>query len=86
MLGITGADLVSEDETEYLSLFDTAETPTVKRGERIEHALDEIRGKYGKSAVTRAAVMKKDLGIGEESKWNHTGKNCILTQKHAVRM
>jgi hypothetical protein len=64
-LTITGENLVPADEAELgqLSLFDEPSAPNTERAERLEHALDHIRERYGSKAVIPANILKNDLGI-----------------------
>jgi DNA polymerase-4 len=64
-LTITGENLVPADEAELgqLSLFDEPSAPSNERAERLEHALDSIRERYGSKAVIPANILKNDLGI-----------------------
>jgi len=58
LLGIRTAKLVDEDEPEQLNLFDMeAEKPKDEKHQRLEKALDEIKGKYGEDAVKRGALL-----------------------------
>ena len=65
MLSITGSNLVPADETgEQLSLFEN-HSESLEKQEHLESALDAIRGKYGKNAVSIAGVLKNDIGLDE---------------------
>lgn len=67
MLTITAQKLVLPDEGgEQLSLFENAQsTESVKRRERLEKAMDQIRDKYGFDSVSPGSVIGNDLGIHE---------------------
>jgi DNA polymerase-4 len=67
-LTITGENLVPADEAEVgqLSLFDEPSVPSNERAERLEHALDSIRERYGSKAVIPANILKNDLGIRDK--------------------
>lgn len=68
-LTITGQNLVDEDDvTEQLSLFEAEAAPKREKLEKLEHAMDAIRDKYGDRAITFTSAVKGDLGLGEESK------------------
>ncbi len=62
LLTITAINLTGEDEAEQLSLFDT-DAESREKGESIERAMDDIRKKFGDSAVTFGSVLDNDLGI-----------------------
>lgn len=71
MLTITALSLVEADAAvEQLSLFD-GEKGVVARAkqEKLEAAMDRIRGRYGHGAIGMAGVLGNDLGIadGDES-------------------
>ncbi|NLB29593.1 MAG: DNA polymerase IV [Clostridiales bacterium] len=59
LLGITGINLVPEDEGEQTSLFGDIES-TQKR-ESLARAVDTVRDKYGKDAVGPATLLGSDL-------------------------
>ena len=67
MLAVTAENLVPANETEtaQLSLFDESPSDACERTEKLELALDLIRGKFGGYAVKRAAILGNDLGIME---------------------
>lgn len=61
LLGIRSSRLAGEEEPEQLSLFDLScggetEKQKDKKLERLDKALDKIRGKYGESAVMRGKI------------------------------
>ncbi len=62
LLTITAINLTDETEAEQLSLFDT-DTESREKGESIERTMDDIRKKFGDSAVTFGSVLDNDLGI-----------------------
>lgn len=62
LLTITAINLTDESESEQLSLFD-ADTESREKGESIERTMDDIRKKFGDSAVTFGSVLDNDLGI-----------------------
>lgn len=62
LLTITAINLTDESESEQLSLFDT-DTESREKGESIERTMDDIRRKFGDSAVTFGSVLDNDLGI-----------------------
>ena len=64
MLTVTAMNLVSGDAGEQLGLFDDERDRRHERRERLEFAVDDIRGRFGSGAVFRGAVLGNDLGIG----------------------
>jgi DNA polymerase IV len=57
LIGITLANLDDADAVQ-------AELPFERQpGERLDHALDEVKSKFGRDAVTRAVLLGKDQGI-----------------------
>ncbi len=54
MLTVTALSLVNEDSDFQISLFDTEDT---KKHEKVDHAMDLIKQKYGKNSVFRAGTM-----------------------------
>jgi DNA polymerase-4 len=64
MLTITGGNLVPEDQSfEQLSLFAKPDAQDLKKQEYLERTLDRIREKFGRDSVSRAGILKNDLGI-----------------------
>ena len=69
MLTITGGNLVPEDQSfEQLSLFAKPDAPDLKKQEYLEQTLDRIREKFGRDSVSRAGILKNDLGIRTSEK------------------
>lgn len=67
MITITGMNLISGDSGggEQLSLFsDKDQAVSREKRERLETAMDKIRGRYGRGIITPAGVIGNDLGIG----------------------
>ena len=75
LLGIRTSKLTDEDEPEQLSIFDipleskTQEAERRKRErkaklEKLNLAMDEIRGRYGKDAIVRGSMMRRDTEVG----------------------
>ena len=62
MLTITAIGLTDEQEAEQLSLFAT-EQKDREKSETIERTLDNIRRKYGGSAITFGGIINNDIGI-----------------------
>jgi DNA polymerase IV len=65
MLTITGLNLVSENDTEQLSFLGEEVDGRREKIERIEHAVDSIRGKYGRSSIAYGSNINNDIGIGD---------------------
>lgn len=64
MLSVTGTGLVDADgAAEQLSLFGEGGAGDRERQEKLECAMDRIRDKYGKSAISKAGTIKNDIGI-----------------------
>ncbi|MDR2647431.1 MAG: DNA polymerase IV [Oscillospiraceae bacterium] len=62
LIGITAQNLVQESaRLEQLSLFETRDDDV--RTERLEKAVDQIRGKYGCHSIQPAVILGNDLGI-----------------------
>jgi DNA polymerase-4 len=57
LIGITLANLDDADAIQAELPFDR------QPGERLDHALDEVKSKFGRDAVTRAVLLGKDQGI-----------------------
>ena len=72
MLSITGANLVGDGEDtiqEQMSLFDPpGGREEEEKQENLETALDEIRTKFGREAVSFGSVIHNDLGIRDHKK------------------
>ncbi|RPF48043.1 DNA polymerase-4 [Hydrogenoanaerobacterium saccharovorans] len=66
MLTVTAANLVPQGSSEQLSLFNAQEKPKRERQDKLEHTMDHIRGKFGRSAIGTAALLGSDLGIKNE--------------------
>ena len=73
MLTVTGSGIVPEDTAgEQLSLFEPASS--VEKREKQEHletALDSIRDKFGRDALSFGSVLHNDLGIGKYGNQKH---------------
>jgi DNA polymerase-4 len=63
MLTITGQNLTTGDG-EQLSMFAGTADASHRKRERIERAVDKIRGKYGRDAISLAASIREDIGVG----------------------
>jgi DNA polymerase-4 len=70
MLTVSASGLTVGEEGDQLSLFDGERTARHERDERIEHAVDGIRHRFGPAALVRGAVLGNDIGIrgGESAK------------------
>lgn len=62
MLTITGIGLVDENEAEQLSIF-CMDNKNREKSEQVGRALDNIRQKYGESAITFGTIINNDIGI-----------------------
>lgn len=62
MLTITGINLTDNVKQEQLSLFD-GDIDAKDRLEKVEFTMDEVRKKYGSTAIGFASVINNDLGI-----------------------
>ncbi|MEM1484655.1 DNA polymerase IV [Oscillospiraceae bacterium PP1C4] len=67
MLTITGLNLVEENQAvEQLTLFGGADHQQKReKQEKLEAAMDSIRGKFGHGSIGLAGTIKNDLGIDE---------------------
>lgn len=63
MLTVTAMNLLSGEDGSQLGLFDDERDRRHARNERLETAVDGIRGRFGAGAVFRGAVLGNDLGI-----------------------
>lgn len=66
MIAVTGANLVPTGEDEQLSFFTTAENPKRERQDKLEHAMDAIRGRYGKASILAASSIDNSIGLSDE--------------------
>jgi DNA polymerase-4 len=68
MLAVTAESLLPAGEADFgqLSLFEEPRTVNRERAEKLELAVDKIRGKYGGHAIQRAAILGNDLGISDK--------------------
>lgn len=62
MLTVTAMNLSDGKQAQQLSLFET-ETKRDEKRERLEHSLDSIRKKYGRSCIASGSVIKNDIGL-----------------------
>lgn len=60
-LTVTAIDLEKEKRVAQLSLFETKSTEKHEKNEKLQAAIDRIRGKYGNSSVKSATVMTSTL-------------------------
>lgn len=63
MLTVTALSITDEPFAVQQSFFEDAPQPNLKR-EQLEHSLDAIRQKYGRSAIAPGSILKSDLGLG----------------------
>ena len=80
LLTITGINLCDEDESEQLSLFDmsgeinsadasdTGQIQNRENAEKMERTMDDIRAKFGGSAITFGRVLKNNIGLQDKKK------------------
>lgn len=80
LLTITGINLCDEDESEQISLFDITgginagnatdsnRTQSRENSEKMERTMDDIRAKFGGSAITFGRVLKNDIGLEHKKK------------------
>lgn len=67
MLTITAMNLVDKDQTyEQTSLFGGEDSLRKDKREKLEAAVDKIREKYGRGAISLGSILKNDLGIDDE--------------------
>ena len=64
MLTVTAMNLVPEGASEQLSFFGEEDRGRRAKIEKIEHAVDSIRGRFGKSAISMGLNKRTDIGIG----------------------
>lgn len=62
LITVTCINLSDEDESIQLSMFGKSAADD-KKGEDINKAVDEIRGKFGSSAITFGSIINNDIGI-----------------------
>ena len=63
MLTVTAASLTDENEATFQTdIFDEGEEKR-KKFESLEKTIDKIRGKHGRSIISRAGVISNDIGI-----------------------
>lgn len=65
MLTITGMNLVPENEAEQISFFGEETDRQRKKNERIEHVMDSIRSRYGRSSISLGINTNDEIGISE---------------------
>ncbi len=63
MLTVTAMNLVLGEGGEQIGLFDGERDRRHEKAERIEVAVDGIRGRFGEGSLIRGAVLGNDLGI-----------------------
>ena len=66
MLTVTAIHLTGQDTGYQTNLFAPDAAEKNEKQEKLEAAMDAIRGKYGKGAVRWGRTMKNDLGIDED--------------------
>ncbi len=63
LLTITAINLTDEDEAEQLSMFSQFNADSRDKNQSMEKAIDQIRSKFGDSAITFGRVINNDIGI-----------------------
>lgn len=63
LLTITAINLTDEDEAEQLSMFSQLNADSRYKNQSMEKAIDQIRSKFGDSAITFGRVINNDIGI-----------------------
>jgi DNA polymerase-4 len=71
MLTITGQNLTTGQE-EQITMFGGDRDAAHQKRERIEQAVDRIRGKYGRDAISLAVSFRDDIGIGPTPDHDHS--------------
>jgi len=67
-LGLTGQNLVPEEDAgEQLDLFAPQTAPQGEKREKVERAMDDIRRRFGKDAITSALILHENIDRPEES-------------------
>ncbi|MDR0397377.1 MAG: DNA polymerase IV [Oscillospiraceae bacterium] len=77
-LTITAENLVRADQcpqAEQLSLLDDPTQPKTDRAERLEKAIDDIRGRFGEYALQPAIIIGSDIGVWEAEPRGDTPKS-----------
>ena len=62
MLTVTAINLVDENESEQLSIFDTGGQRR-KEAESLERTVDEIRRRFGDNSIDFGNIIGNDIGI-----------------------
>ena len=62
LITVTAINLCDENQAQQLSLFADENINTDKE-ERAERAMDDIREKFGDSAISFGSVIKNDIGV-----------------------
>ncbi len=60
-LTVTAIDLEKEKRVAQMSMFDTANDTNHEKSEKLQAAIDKIRGKYGNSSLQSATVVGSDM-------------------------
>lgn len=63
LLTITAINLTDEDEAEQLNMFSQLNADSRYKNQSMEKAIDQIRSKFGDSAITFGRVINNDIGI-----------------------
>ena len=62
LITVTAINLCDENQAQQLSLF-AEENINTDKEERAERAMDDIREKFGNSAISFGSVIKNDIGV-----------------------
>ena len=74
MLTVSAMNLIhAEEAVEQMTLFDEGEDEKREKRGRLESTVDEIRRRFGSTAVTSGSVIGNDLGIKDGSKEDKFG-------------
>lgn len=83
LLGVSTGRLVEKSAPEQLSLFNEDKVKKQEKLERLDKAIDEIRGRYGVDSIKRAAFVKTSMDhvAGKHLRAQDTGKRMKLQEK-----
>ncbi|MFR6257849.1 MAG: DNA polymerase IV [Anaerovoracaceae bacterium] len=76
MLTVTAINLCNENQAMQLSLF-SSEDVFSEKGEKIERTMDDIREKFGNSAITFGRIIGNDIGVDS--------KNPLIKDENNIR-
>lgn len=82
-LTVTAMNLIGEDEGgEQIGFFDSESDRQRERSTRLEGTLDQIRGRYGKAAISSGAILSSDFGVAPRPKEKKTPKDTPKNEKN----